>query len=168
MSTEQDLDLINSLGLGASEPTEQPAVVEGTEPADEAEAATAPAKREAIKITGEIKTGLAALLPARAPSGGGFGKRGSKYPFEDLTAPAKNEAGEVTGYSFFEVRLTDVENADAKKLQSAIQAAVAAQNKQAKEAGEVTKYVSRTIVGEDGAYAGSSVYRVDDTINEDD
>lgn len=157
--TEQnnDLDLINSLGLGAVEGTE--ATAETAEVAADVEAATAPAKRTEVKIVGTIakKTGL---LPAKVAFGGGGGRSGSKYPFETLNAPTV-ENGEVVGYDFFEVRLTDVENADAKKLQGAIQAAVAAQNKKAKEDGEATYFVSRSVV-EEGAYVGSAVYRTDD------
>lgn len=161
-----DMDLINSLGLGTTE-TETPVATETTEVTEAPEAATAPAKRTEIKIVGTIVKATG-LLPARAPSGGGFGKKGSKYPFETLAAPTKDEAGAVTGYDYFEVKLTDVENADAKKLQGAIQAATAAANKTAKEDGSTVKYVSRTILDDEGAYVGSSVYRVDDTLEEDD
>lgn len=155
-------ELLNSLGLGDTsvETTSTETTVDAAEPA------TAPAKRTEIKIVGEIKKSNG-LLPARAPSGGGFGKRESKYPFETLAAPSVDEAGTVTGYDFFEVKLSDVENADAKKLQGAIQAAVAAQNKKAKEDNSGVKYVSRTLLDAAGAYEGSAVYRVDNTIGED-
>lgn len=159
-------ELLSALGLGdvAGEVATSDTASETV--ADTAEAATTPVKRTEIKIVGEIKKSNG-LLPARAPSGGGFGKRESKYPFETLSAPSVDEAGSVTGYDFFEVKLSDVENADAKKLQGAIQAAVAAQNKKAKEENSGVKYVSRTLLDAAGAYEGSAVYRVDGTIGDD-
>lgn len=161
-----DIDLINSLGLGATNEGAANTETEATEVTSEAaEAATAPAKRTEIKIVGSIATSGVAALPARAPSGGGFGERGSKYPFDDLAAPTKDAEGNVTEYKRFTVLLKDVENADAKKLQAAIQAATAAQNKKHKDAGRTTYFVSRTELDDDGAYIGSSVYRVDDTID---
>ncbi len=166
-----DMDLINELGLGTATaaPAEASAAAgsaSAAEPEDAVEAKSRPERSE-LKIVGEIKTGLGLLPAKQAFGGGGGGKRGSKYPFESLAAPTKNDAGEVTGYSFFEVKMSDVENADEKKLKGAIQAAVAAQNKSAKEAGEVTKYVSRALI-ENGAYVGTAVYRVDDTLGSDD
>ncbi|QOE32073.1 hypothetical protein CPT_Palo_014 [Rhizobium phage Palo] len=153
-----DLDLLNDLGLTSDATDGAPVegdVVEGVE----AEAATR-AKRTEIKIVGTIAK-QSGLLPARAPSGGGFGERGSKYPFETLAAPTVDAEGNPTAFDFFEVKLTDVENADAKKLQGAIQAAVAAQNKTNKTEGNGIKYVSRTVLGEDGSYVGAAVYRTD-------
>lgn len=164
MSNTSDIDLINELGLGSSASTEAPAeTVEATE----AEPAGR-APRSEIKIVNKPQVAVG-LLPARVAFGGGnTGKRGSKYPFEELTEPQKDAEGNVVGYSFFEVKLADVENADAKKLQAAVQAAVAAQNKQAKAAGEGVKYVSRTLLGEQNEYVGTAVYRVDDTLGDDD
>lgn len=122
-------------------------------------------KRVEIKIA-KTSLGVSALLPEQARGGGGFGEREQKYPFKDLVAPAKNEAGDVVGYAFFDVLLADTD-ADAKKLRGAVQAAVAAANKKAKEDGEPQRFVSRTKLDDDGAYIGSSVYRVDDTQDED-
>lgn len=122
-------------------------------------------KRVEIKIA-TVSTGVAALLPDQARGGGGFGEREQKYPFKELAAPAKDEAGNVTGYAFFEVLLADTD-ADAKKLRGAVQAAVAAANKKAKEDNEPQRFVSRTKLDADGAYVGSQVYRVDDTQDED-
>jgi len=168
-----DEALLAELGLGTTATeTATPAVgaepnaaenVAATEGAETAEKAKR-APRVEIKIN-KTSTGVG-LLPARVAFGGGGGRQGSKYPFEDLTAPTKNEAGEVTGYSFFDILLSDVENADEKKLQGAIQAAVAQKNKQEKEAGTKTHYVSRTKLDDAGAYIGASVYRVDDTIED--
>ena len=131
--------------------------------ADEAEPATKTARTE-IKVVGSIATGKRKGLPALVRNGFAGGKRGSKYPFESLVAPVEVD-GEYE-YSNFTVKLTDVENADAKKLQGAIQAATAAQNKQAKAEGNGVYYVSRTETGENGEYIGSTVYRVDQTISE--
>jgi hypothetical protein len=161
-NTTSDMDLISSLGLAPGDDTVGSSELSND---DKEPATSAPrAERTELKIVGKIATGAGAL-PAEAPRGGGFGgKRGSKYPFEDLEAPAQNKDGSWA-YSFFTITLADVENADDKKLRGAIQAAVAQQNKQAKEANEKTKYVSRTVLDASGAYAGSSVYRVDDTLD---
>lgn len=132
---------------------------------DEAEAATKTARTE-IKVVGSIATGKRKGLPALVRNGFAGGKRGSKYPFESLVAPIGPDADGDYEYDFFTVNLTDVENADAKKLQGAIQAATAAQNKQAKAEGNGVYYVSRTETGENGEYVGSTVYRVDQTISE--
>lgn len=132
---------------------------------DEAEAATKTARTE-IKVVGSIATGKRKGLPALVRNGFAGGKRGSKYPFESLVAPIGPDADGDYEYDFFTVNLTDVENADAKKLQGAIQAATAAQNKQAKAEGNGVYYVSRTETGENGEYIGSTVYRVDQTISE--
>ena len=141
--------------------SETAAVVDGT-------AAPAAARAPRVEIKINATTSGVGLLPPRVAFGGGnTGPRGSKYPFADLTAPAVDEAGNVTGYSFFTVKLADTENSDEKKLQAAVQAAVAAQNKQNKDNGSSIKYVSRTVLDEKGAYEGSSVYRVDATLGED-
>ncbi|QIG68410.1 hypothetical protein EVB62_008 [Rhizobium phage RHph_TM33] len=154
-----DLDLINQLGLGTETVTETAAEVA----ADAEAATTSRAPRTEIKITGTIAKS-SGRLPARATNGGGFGDRESKYPFESLAAPvlATDEEGEYWSFDFFEVKLSDVENADAKKLQGAIQAAAAAQNKKNREEGTGIKYVTRTVLGENEEYVGSAVYRVDD------
>ena len=133
--------------------------------ADEAEPATKTARTE-IKVVGAIATGKRKGLPALVRNGFAGGKRGSKYPFEELAAPVGPDADGEYEYASFTVNLTDVENADAKKLQGAIQAATAAQNKQAKAEGNGVYYVSRTETGENGEYIGSTVYRVDQTISE--
>lgn len=158
-----DENLLAELGL-STEGTATEATTETTGEAVAEKATRAP--RVEIKIN-KTSVGLG-LLPARVAFGGGGGPRGSKYPFADLVAPAKDEAGNVTGYAFFDILLTDVENADEKKLQGAIQAAVAQQNKQNKADGSIVRYVSRTKLDESNAYVGSSVYRVDDTVAEDD
>lgn len=172
-----DNDLISSLGLGAETSTETaaPAAAEtagetvGEVAEGEGEGATeGRAKRSEIKITQPIVKKQAALLPSKAVGGGFGGKRGSKYPFETLDAPTKDAEGTVTGYDYFEVLLKDVENADQKKLQAAIQAATANANKAAKEANEPQRFVSRTVLGENEEYVGSAVYRVDDTIDGED
>lgn len=164
-----DANLLAELGLAgdnaAAETTAAtteaaaPVVTEGTQEAEKR------APRVEVKVNNS--TLGVGLLPPRAALGGAQGERGSKYPFASLNEPTKDADGNVTGYSFFTINLTDVENADEKKLSSAIQAAVAAQNKKHKEKGETTKYVSRTNVDDKGAYTGSSVYRVDDTIGDD-
>jgi hypothetical protein len=158
-------ELLSSLGLDTTAAETAAANEVAPEAAHEAAVEGAEkAVREAIKITGTIAV-ASGELPAEAPRGGfATGERGSKYPFADLVAPVKNEETGKFAYSFFEVKLTDVENADAKKLQGAIQAAVAAQNKKHKEKGEVVKYVSRTLLDAQEAYVGSAVYRVDATI----
>ncbi len=135
------------------------------EAGDEAEAATKTTRTE-IKVVGAIATGKRKGLPALVRNGFAGGKRGSKYPFEELAAPVGPDADGEYEYASFTVNLTDVENADAKKLQGAIQAATAAQNKQAKAEGNGVYYVSRTETGENGEYIGSTVYRVDQTISE--
>lgn len=152
--------------LGLTDASSETAVVETTASAATEEAApVARAERTELKIVGEVAIATG-LLPALERNGfGGGGKRGSKYPFEQLVEPTKNEAGEVTGYSNFTVRLDAVENADGKKLKGAIQAAVAQQNKQAKDSGAVERYVTRSVI-ENGEYVGSTVYRVDDTLAE--
>lgn len=173
--TTSDNDLISSLGLGDTASTTDTATVDATGEVadttvdgDETEAGEGRAKRSEIKLVQPIVKKQAALLPSKAVGGGFGGKRGSKYPFETLDAPTKNDAGEVTGYDYFEVLLKDVENADQKKLQAAIQAATANANKAAKEANEAQRFVSRTVLGENEEYVGSAVYRVDDTIDDGD
>lgn len=152
--------LLAELGLtGDTAPTET-ATATTAEPKERA-------KRSEIKIVGKIASGISALLPAQERNGGGFGERERKYPFDDLVAPTKDVDGNVTGFAYFEVLLADVENADAKKLRGAIQAAVAASNKSAKEKGTPERFVSRTKLDDDKAYIGSVVYRVDDTQDED-
>lgn len=159
-----DAELLANLGLTEDNSATEATTVDTAAPADEAEPKTK-ATRTEIKITGEIATTVRKGLPPQARNGFGGGKRGSKYPFESLVAPVEVD-GEYE-YSNFTVKLTDVENADAKKLQGAIQAAVAAQNKQAKEAGSEVYYVSRTETGDNGEYVGSTVYRVDQTLGAD-
>jgi len=177
MPDTTDEALLAELGLGTTETTTTAPVV-GSEPtaaenvadataevADTAEKAKR-APRVEIKINKPLTIG-AGLLPARVAFGGGGGRSGSKYPFADLVAPTVAEDGKtVTGYAFFDILLSDVENADEKKLQGVIQAAVAQQNKQEKEAGTKVHYVSRTKLDDKNAYIGSSVYRVDDTIED--
>lgn len=149
--------LLSALGLAGGEET--PAEPTEAETPSEAEAATK-APRTELKITGEIATQKRRGLPVLERSGfGGGGKRGSKYPFEGLAAPEAD--GDDFLYDSFTVKLTDVENADAAKLRGAIQAAVAAQNKQTKEDGSNVYYISRTETGENGEYVGSTVYRTD-------
>ena len=172
-----EADLLNELGLGSAV-TETAAVAEQatevaqTAPAAEVDANTgeavtsadaAKAPRTELKIVGEVAIS-GGLLPASQRGAGFGGKRGSKYPFEDLDAPVKNEAGEVTEYKFFTVNLTDCEEGTpAEKLKGAINAATAQQNKVAKAENRVERYVTRQVV-ENGEYVGSSVYRVDDTL----
>lgn len=162
-----DNDLINSLGLGLGATAETTAA-----PSTEASTALAEetvdrAKRTEIKIAKPIVKKQAALLPVRTFGAGGGGKRGSKYPFDTLEAPTKDEAGNVTGYDYFEVLLDNVENADQKKLQTAVTAAVANANKAAKAEYSIARFVSRTVLGENEEYVGTAVYRVDDTIGDD-
>lgn len=156
-----DLDLLNDLGLTSDETAASAA--EGT--AGDAEAATKTSQRTELKITGDVAVTKRKGLPALARNGVGGGKRGSKYPFESLEAPVGPDADGEYEYSSFTVKLADVENADAKKLQGAIQAATAAQNKAAKEAGSSVYYVSRTETGDNGEYIGATVYRVDGTLD---
>lgn len=130
---------------------------------DEAEAATK-APRTEIKITGDIAQKVRKGLPQLERKGfGGGGKTGSKYPFADLAAPIGPDADGEYEYASFTVLLTDVENADANKLRGAIQAATAAQNKQAKADGSGLYFKSFSELGDNGEYIGSSVYRVDGT-----
>lgn len=143
-----DLDL-SALGLSADAGS---AVVE-TAVAAEAASEASRAPRTEIKVNATKRARIAAV-PEQERSGFGGGKRGSKYPFESLEAP------DATGFDSFEVLLADTENADAKKLQGAIQAAVAKQNKDAKAEGLATYFVSRSIV-EDGEYKGALVVRTD-------
>lgn len=152
--------LLAELGL-----TGDDAGAAGTETATVAAPKAEKQKRVEIKIA-KTSLGVSALLPEQARGGGGFGEREQKYPFKELVAPAKDAEGNVTGYAFFDVLLADTD-ADAKKLRGAVQAAVAAANKKAKEDGEPQRFVSRTKLDDDGAYIGSSVYRVDDTQDED-
>lgn len=156
-----DNDLIASLGLGETAAETAATNSVEAEGADTAGADAARAPRTEIKVNA-ISKGKGAL-PAQAPRGGFGEKRGSKYPFEDLGAPEKDGEGNWV-YDYFEVKLSDTENADAKKLQSAVQAATAQQNKAHKDDKSKPYYVSRTIV-EDGAYVGSAVYRVDTTLD---
>lgn len=162
--------LLAGLGLGDAAPTEG-AEASQEAPAEEtvaADVATKP-KRTEIKIVGEIKKARGLLPPKAIPTGFG-GKTGSKYPFETLGAPEVADgtdpevpAGTILGYDYFEVFLKDVENADAKKLQGAIQAATSTQNSDDDNKAKGVKYVSRTLVDDDGAYIGSAVYRTDGT-----
>lgn len=146
-------ELMNVLGLAGTEGADASTETATTE----AEAASRGPRTE-IKI-GNVGRTKAVGLP-EVKRGGGFGERGSKYPFDDLVAPVVREDGE-TEYDLFEVLLADVENADATKLQKAVQAATAAANKSAKDAGE-TKYFKSFSIIKEGEYVGSSVYRTDD------
>ncbi len=160
-----DLDILAGLGLTDDATTETAAAAETvTETvADEAEAATK-APRTEIKITGDIAQKVRKGLPQLERKGfGGGGKTGSKYPFADLAAPIGPDADGEYEYASFTVLLSDVENADANKLRGAIQAATAAQNKQAKAEGTGLYFKSFSELGDNGEYIGSSVYRVDGT-----
>lgn len=167
-------DILAELGLAgeATEATEAKrteAVAEGggAAPAAETttetaqEGSTAKQERKQIKIA-TVSTGVASLLPAsKRGAGFGGGERGSKYPFEDLAAPTD------AGYSFFTVNLSDTDAEDEKALRSAVQSAVSARNKKAKEDGKEEKYVTRTNTDDAGAFTGVSVYRVDNTLDDD-
>lgn len=160
-----EANILDELGLGGAEqPVEQIAAVDENtgEVVTPADAAAAP--RTELKIVGEVAVS-GGLLPASQRGAGFGGKRGSKYPFEQLEAPVKDANGTVTEYKFFTVRLDQTENADAKKLSGAINAATSAQNKAAKDEGRIERYVTRQVV-ENGEYVGSSVYRVDDTLED--
>lgn len=157
--------LLATLGLtedtadAASTPTPAETVSEVSE---EAEAPTK-APRTEIKITGEIASGVRKGLPVLVRTGfGGGGKKGSKYPFESLAAPVGPDAEGLYDFANFMVLLSDVENADPKKLQGALQAATAAQNKTAKDEGTTVRFQSFSVLGDNEEYIGTQVFRVDD------
>lgn len=161
-------DILDELGLGGGDTSVAEPAGEKSNAAGGAAPAAAPADggektvRKSITVN-STSTGVGAL-PAQVRGFGGGGERGSKYPFKELTAPVDNGEGGFN-YSFFTVKIADTD-ADEKSLKSAVQSAVAAQNKSAKEDGSDVRYVTRTIV-ENGAYIGSSVYRVDATLEEE-
>lgn len=163
-----DADILAGLGLtddGAETQTISAGDIGSVEAVigDEVEAATK-APRTEIKITGEIAQKVRKGLPQLERKGfGGGGKTGSKYPFADLAAPVGPDADGDYEYASFVVLLTDVENANADKLRGAIQAATAAQNKAAKADGTGLYFKSFSVLGDNGEYIGSEVFRVDAT-----
>lgn len=94
----------------------------------------------------------------------GGGATGSKYPFATLKAPVANADGDFEYDTF---TLTVQEGVDPEKLKRAVQQAVSGENRKEKEDGTKIRYATRTVLT-DGVLTGAKVYRVDDTLDDED
>jgi hypothetical protein len=118
------------------------------------------APRTAVKLA-EIKIeGGFSLAPITRAAGFGGGRE-SKYKFDEQTEPVNVGSAKEPKWEYSTQLIVGEEGEDPKKVASSARAAVAAQNKKHKDAGEKVRFVSRA--------EGNNIriYRVDDTIAED-
>lgn len=112
--------------------------------------------RKAVRVTTTVSDEFEDL-PALERAGFGGGPREKKYPFDDLPAPVDLGEGRM-GYRSFTVVPDEGEDMD-RAIRSA-QSATTQANRQAKDAGEATYFVTRTFT-ENGEVKGIKVFRTD-------
>jgi hypothetical protein len=125
------------------------------------DAVVARAPRTKVKLAEiKVETGFS-LAPITRGVGFGGGRE-SKYKFDELAEPVNvAKKGEEPKWEYSTMLIAGEAGEDPKKVASSARAAVAAQNKKHKDAGETVRFVSRA----EGANV--RVYRVDGTISED-
>lgn len=112
------------------------------------------APRKEVEV-GEILLGEADELPELVRLGGGGGRTGSKYPFDQLAAPVDNGNGGLK-YATFTVNVQAGVDPDA--LKRSVQSAATAANRDAKASGSGAKFETRS-KNVDGVVVGVTVYR---------
>ncbi len=138
-----DLGLSSDEGSGASAGTTTQTTTVTTEGGDGD-------GREEVVI-GDLEFGTIDFIPTAKRTGGG-----SKYKFDTLAAPKKNEATGKIDYAFFIAKLE--QGVDEDKLRRSVQSATTQANRQGKPAGKY--FVSRS-VSKEGKFVGMQVIRTD-------
>jgi hypothetical protein len=122
------------------------APVKEPEPATETEQSEG---REEVEV-GELEFGFVDFIPTAKRR-----TEGSKYKFDKLQAPQTKDG--KTRYAQFTVKLQ--EGVDADKLRRSVQSATTQANRHGKNEGKY--FVSRSVNGADGKFAGMQVIRTD-------
>lgn len=157
MSAENALaDLGLDFGAEATTEVQQEAPVATAPVADTGAEEVAATTRKAVRVTTVVSDEFEDL-PALERAGFGGGNREKKYPFDELAAPVELADGRM-GYRSFTVLPDEGEDID-RAIRSA-QSATTQANRQAKEAGEATYFVTRTFT-ENGEVKGLKVFRTD-------
>lgn len=123
------------------------------------------ATRAPVKV-GEIKTVKFSSIPGITRKGHSSGE--TKYAFDQLAAPeATGDADSPWNYDARDIAYDPEETPE--RFSRSIQTAYTKANKDAKDAGKKTHFIGRKYYAEDdGKLAGMYVFRVDDTIADDD